>query len=482
MPAITFTVNRNGDLTKAGSVNWLLQGDLKAADLVTGQPTSGSVSWLANEATAKVITINTKGNTADNPDRACIITLSGPVNGVLGTATATTIVLDDDAGGDVTPKGYPYPRSDLWEEVTFPNTLTRLVASADQHPTTPLADGTIIEIACDRTLPAAVYSSLQVVQLSGTYPNLVEDGRMMWGLGATGRAGKENLKCHAIVSLIGNRLLLWYYRLNVTNGNTRSCCVLSTDNGETFAALPAETAAVFIQGSGENFQPRGIIQPGPSYGAVNGPGNASPHYFDRDYIYIAGNNQTQGGVTANRTRQGGLIYLARYKYTNANTATGGSLTMTNLNDRSRYSFYKGVDIDGVPQWTANGGLKTDAGVVPIFSNVIDGRTDGVGYYWQCHWHAALHQWIAVWLPNGLAGVSIAHAPTLWGNKWRMLANNVPLAKLPAAESGYYLGASCPQEWSSATKLGLGLSTFVDSPRAGDDLILTDSSPLVALTS
>jgi hypothetical protein len=307
----------------------------------------------------------------------------------------------------------------------------------------------------------------------------------MWGPGADGRNGVENLKAHAIVSLIGNRLLLWYYRLRVNGGAARSCCVLSTDNGVTFAALPAETAAVFTQNANDFFQPRGIAQPGPGYGNPVGPPNTAPQYFNRDYFYIFGNNQTQGGVEANRTRKGGLIYCARYKFANTGGSTGGSLTMTNLNDRSRYSFYKGVDIDGVPQWTADGGLKTEAGVVPIFNNTIDGVLNGVGYYWQCHWHDALKQWIAIWLPNGLTGVSIAHAPTLWGNKWRMLANNVPVTRLNSLESGDYLGASIPAAWSSASKLGLGLSTYVETLPAntaqpGDNLILTDSTPLVAL--
>jgi hypothetical protein len=96
MPAITFTVSRSGDLTKTGSVTWTLSGGLQDADLVPGQPKTGTLSWPANDTTSRTVTINTKGNTVDNANRACTITLSAPVNAKLGVATATTTVLDDD--------------------------------------------------------------------------------------------------------------------------------------------------------------------------------------------------------------------------------------------------------------------------------------------------------------------------------------------------------------------------------------------------
>jgi hypothetical protein len=78
----------------------------------------------------------------------------------------------------------------------------------------------------------------------------------------------KNFKCHAIVSLIGNRVVLYYYRLNVSPyGRDFSTCIVSTDNGATFEAMPAATNHLFTlanpdpsvnNGSAEDFQPRGI--------------------------------------------------------------------------------------------------------------------------------------------------------------------------------------------------------------------------------
>jgi hypothetical protein len=101
MPAtILFDVTRTGpDLSRAVSVDWVLQGGLVDADLATGQAKSGRLSWAANETAAKLITIQTTGNTTDNPDKICQITLSNPLpatDATIGSATAFTTILDDD--------------------------------------------------------------------------------------------------------------------------------------------------------------------------------------------------------------------------------------------------------------------------------------------------------------------------------------------------------------------------------------------------
>ena len=428
MAQVGFTVNRTGDLSRDSTVDWALEGTV-----LTGAP---------------------------------------PLN--------TT-----------TPTNAPYPLSQKWEQITFPNAVSRIYPTSDQHITTPFSDGTICDVANDWG-SGDTATTMEVGRLTGTFPgSIAVERRAKFGVGLP--HGNDptafnpdqprdalNLKSHAVVSIIGNRLILFYYRLWETNGRQYSTCILSTDNGVTFETPPALGTHTFSLGSGtENFIPRGIIQPGgPSYGtAADGPKNTAPQWFDRNYFYVAGNDASQGGTSFNNNP--GLIYLCRYQFQGTGAPT---LSGANLRSRSRYAFFKGLDANGVPTWTANGGLRTEAGVVPIFRNVINGVSTGVGYFWQCHWHPALQQWIATWIPQGnLDGVSIAHAPDLWSNSWQMLANNVKPANVPAAESGFYLACSCPAAWADATKLGLGLSTFVPSPRAGDDHILTNSSSLVAIT-
>lgn len=108
MAEVPFNVNRVGDPSRAASVQWSLEGDLAAADLAAGQPTSGVVNWAAGETAQKTITINTSGNTAVGPDKACRVRLSNPVNATLDVSSATTIVLDDDGTtpGDL-PSDFP---------------------------------------------------------------------------------------------------------------------------------------------------------------------------------------------------------------------------------------------------------------------------------------------------------------------------------------------------------------------------------------
>jgi hypothetical protein len=69
---------------------------LLSGDLAPGQATSGTISWGPSENAIPVITIKTVGNTKDQADRDCEVTLSNAVNGKLGTATAVTKIIDDD--------------------------------------------------------------------------------------------------------------------------------------------------------------------------------------------------------------------------------------------------------------------------------------------------------------------------------------------------------------------------------------------------
>jgi hypothetical protein len=421
MAQIRFNFSRSGDLSRESSIDWALEGSV-----LTGAPP-------------------------------------------LGTA--------------VTPANMPYPPSQRWEQLTFPSaTPFRYIESADQHVTSPYTDGSICDVACDRTVPASEYSTLQIVRIAGTFPGAPTfNNRAMFGPGAASRGGINNLKCHAVVVLPNDNVLLWYYRLNDTDGNSNSCCVLSTNGGVSFAALPAPGTIVFKEGQGEDVQPRGIIQPSPGYGAAGAPPDSE---FDRNFFYLACNNQVQGSVENNRNRQGGIITLARYQF----QGPGGSLAPANLLNRGRYSFYTGLDANGNRTWTPNGGLKTAAGVTPIFRNIVNGVNVGVGYFWQCHWHPRIQEWIATWTPGGnLDGVSIAHAPSLWDNSWQMLANNARIPSVAAAERGNFIGASAPAAWANATTLGIGLSTYIETlPQGvtdrGDDLVMIRSSPLVALPS
>lgn len=105
MPDVKYLLQRTGDLSKSSSITWTLEGDLLSADLASGQPTSGIVSWDAGESGDKTLTIRTKGNTAVGPDKACRVRLSNPVGATIGTATATTTIVDDDSnqGVDILP-------------------------------------------------------------------------------------------------------------------------------------------------------------------------------------------------------------------------------------------------------------------------------------------------------------------------------------------------------------------------------------------
>ncbi len=96
----TFTVARDGDTTVAATVNYAISGSganqADAADFGGTLP-SGTVTFAAGE-TSKIITIHVTGDTVVESDEGFTVTLSSPsTDAILGTATATGSILNDDA-------------------------------------------------------------------------------------------------------------------------------------------------------------------------------------------------------------------------------------------------------------------------------------------------------------------------------------------------------------------------------------------------
>ena len=80
------------------------------ADAGTGTATSGTdytaisagtLTFAAGE-TAKTVTVSVTGDTTDEPDETVVVSLSGSVNAVIGTASGTGTITDDDATPTVT--------------------------------------------------------------------------------------------------------------------------------------------------------------------------------------------------------------------------------------------------------------------------------------------------------------------------------------------------------------------------------------------
>ena len=95
----TFTATRTGDARGSASVDFVIAGAAtKGADLADfdgGVFPSGMVNFSANETT-KTITINVVGDTTVEPNEGFTVTLSNPSHAVIGTASATGTVLNDD--------------------------------------------------------------------------------------------------------------------------------------------------------------------------------------------------------------------------------------------------------------------------------------------------------------------------------------------------------------------------------------------------
>jgi len=95
--AVHLHVTRSGNLSGASSASYAVTGGTAtAADFAGGVLPSGTVSFVAGQATA-TITVNVAGDTVVEPDETFTVTLSAPTGSTLGTAAATATILNDDA-------------------------------------------------------------------------------------------------------------------------------------------------------------------------------------------------------------------------------------------------------------------------------------------------------------------------------------------------------------------------------------------------
>ena len=99
---LTFTVTLSAASGRQVTVAW--------ADATTGTATAGTdytaisagtLTFAAGE-TAKTLTVSVTGDTTDEPDETVVVSLSGAANAVLGTASGTGTITDDDATPTVT--------------------------------------------------------------------------------------------------------------------------------------------------------------------------------------------------------------------------------------------------------------------------------------------------------------------------------------------------------------------------------------------
>ncbi|CAH2030771.1 Calx-beta domain-containing protein [Trichlorobacter ammonificans] len=102
--AITYTVTRTGSLVGARDLTWTITGTngfTTAGDLADGQAASGTVSFADGQVSATIV-VNVKGDSVVESDETMTVTLSGaPANSVIGTASASTVLTNDDASVSV---------------------------------------------------------------------------------------------------------------------------------------------------------------------------------------------------------------------------------------------------------------------------------------------------------------------------------------------------------------------------------------------
>ncbi|MFC7477803.1 Calx-beta domain-containing protein [Dankookia sp. GCM10030260] len=98
--SLSLTISLDAPSSAAQTVQWQVNGTgtipAIAADFLRGSFPSGTVTFAPGE-TSQMITVSVAGDTAVESDEAIRVTLLTPSSGlVLGTKTATTIVLNDD--------------------------------------------------------------------------------------------------------------------------------------------------------------------------------------------------------------------------------------------------------------------------------------------------------------------------------------------------------------------------------------------------
>lgn len=95
--SFTFTVSRSGSTSATASVNWAVSaGGTSASDFVGGVLPSGTLSFAVGE-TSRSITIAVAGDTAFESDESFSVLLSNVSGASLGTASATSTIINDDA-------------------------------------------------------------------------------------------------------------------------------------------------------------------------------------------------------------------------------------------------------------------------------------------------------------------------------------------------------------------------------------------------
>lgn len=96
---LAFTVTRSSTDT-AFSVNYAVTGGTATAGVDYATLASGTLTFTVGGAASQVINVTVNGDTASEPDETVVMALSGVVNTtgatVLGTATATGAILNDD--------------------------------------------------------------------------------------------------------------------------------------------------------------------------------------------------------------------------------------------------------------------------------------------------------------------------------------------------------------------------------------------------
>jgi len=98
-PSVTVTVTRIGDVTSAAVVSYATApGTATSAEF---QATSGTLTWAAQDATPRAITIPLLDEVGAEPDETFTVALSAPSGTVLGPIATTTITVIDNESAPV---------------------------------------------------------------------------------------------------------------------------------------------------------------------------------------------------------------------------------------------------------------------------------------------------------------------------------------------------------------------------------------------
>lgn len=134
---VGFTIARTGDVRTPAIIDWAVTGgDMSAIDFGTAVLPTGRISFAAGEAT-RTIVVNVTGDTALERHEVFGVEISlppGAEHAVIGAATATVTVANDDAP----PRGAA-PAIDTSSDFLF-DPVYYLWANPELVPTVPLAD------------------------------------------------------------------------------------------------------------------------------------------------------------------------------------------------------------------------------------------------------------------------------------------------------------------------------------------------------